>query len=207
MDLTTLTELQIDTELSQSISDLKAKGLNVENIVYPYNAYSATILEYVRKYYKCGIGYEVGTKSYNNEPINQYGLYRITLEHNLASTNKVKIDEAISKKAWIIFMAHGKNYNPTFYPEGTQPLDYIQMLQNAKDNIDYLVSQGVEVVTVKQALDKIENVITIGDEQYSDNYLFVGKNGGIKSKSIPNVSSGTVDPTGGNDGDIYFKYV
>ncbi|MFE4812793.1 polysaccharide deacetylase family protein [Peribacillus simplex] len=186
LNLANLSYADIEKELRDSKASLIAKGLDIESVVYPLNSYNKDVLEIARKYYKYAFAKdEANNKTFiNYAPVNQYAIYRLTLESPL-SLNKSVIDAAIANNGWLVLMGHSHYYKESMYPDTSLfPGKWDVNLQNAKDNIEYCIAQGVSIVTAKEAMEIHENSLTIGDDQLSAETFRVSKTGGVQSSSI-----------------------
>lgn len=175
------TDEVIDYNLRESKKDLEALGLKCDYIVYPSNRYDLRTLEIARKYYKGAFAKaypnDDSENMYNTTPLNQYAMYRIHAETPLADIKGI-LDDAIAHNGYIVLMAHSMYYGDTSRYKDTDVV-----FARLKENINYLRSQGVEILNVNDAMERIGNTVTIGDEQLSDKYEFVSKDGSIKSQN------------------------
>lgn len=97
-----LSPAELDTELSRSKRELEALGVNVTNIVYPYNSNSEGVRAAAARYYRSGRG---GGSAFNSGAIDPYFLKSISLRHDLALM-KSYIDQAYADRSWLIFYHH-----------------------------------------------------------------------------------------------------
>ena len=101
-NLKTLSESQIEAELSKSKSTLESMGLIVKNLVYPYNKTNGAVKKIAEKYYRSG---REGGSMLNPYILERYELKSYSIKHNL-SKMKSYIDNAHSEKKWLIFYHH-----------------------------------------------------------------------------------------------------
>lgn len=105
-NLSSLTESQIEDELSRSKETLESWGLPVRNLVYPYNKSNKTVEKIAAKYYRAG---RAGQKMMNGPDQDRYGLKSFSSElsfrHKMSGT-KNYIDEAYAGKKWLILYQH-----------------------------------------------------------------------------------------------------
>ena len=101
-NLKTLSESQIEAELSKSKATLESMGLTVKNLVYPYNKTNETVKKIAEKYYRSG---RDGGSMLNQHILDRYELKSYSIKHNL-SKMKSYIDNAHSEKKWLIFYHH-----------------------------------------------------------------------------------------------------
>lgn len=175
---TGITKEAIEHELKYSAEFLRSKGLDVKNFVYPGGQYDDMSKRLVSKYYNSGIG--TGA-SINTAPYRNYMLYRLEYPQPFPNNNlayyKQKVDEAVSEKAWLIWMLHcGQE---AFTQEQTEILEQL---------IIYIKSLSVDILTVQEALDETGNVISVNDNQF---YMTAsGENNITDYKHVP-ISSQT----------------
>ena len=149
--LTTLSEAEIRTELSDSKSALEAMGFTVKNFAYPYGSNNETVRRITSEYYRSarateGIGTNTGINPYMLET---YDLRAISADdHTKLATYKTYVDTATSKEKWLIFYMHKTDSNDA---------------AAVNELIDYIQSKNVSIVTIDQALDLVGNVIEVGD--------------------------------------------
>jgi len=102
-NLTSLPSAQIDDELSRSKAMLVGLGLNVKNLVYPYNKSNEMVREIARKYYRSGRG---GKNELNRDVRNPYDLRSVSNRTHDAKALKGFIDRAYAEKNWLIIYHH-----------------------------------------------------------------------------------------------------
>lgn len=186
-ELPSLNREGIEYELRESKKFLVDNGLDISGIVYPRNFYNNDVLEIVRKYYDYAFSKDEEFKKtwINYEPINQYAIYRIDLESSLENFIGW-VGDALEKKAWIVLMGHGHYYNAVQFPDTTRwPGKWDDNIAKMKANIQWLIDQGVEIVPPKEAIERIGNAITIGDDKISESHFMISKTGKIKSPQLP----------------------
>lgn len=159
LDLTSLTEEQIEYELSHSLEILKSYGFKVNNITYPQGLSNETVERIAKKYYKHGCRYQEGM---NYDVINSFRILRYPLgsffsnpTHNTLEFYKAKVDEAIQNNAWLIFGLHS----------GADEFNETQK-QYLKDIIEYIKSKNIEIVTLSKAYEVFGNAVEVGDTRY-----------------------------------------
>lgn len=101
-NLKTLSESQVEAELSNSKSILENLGFTIKNLVYPYNKTNGTVKKIAAKYYRSG---RDGGSMLNPYILDRYELKSYSIKHNL-SKMKSYIDNAYSEKTWLIFYHH-----------------------------------------------------------------------------------------------------
>lgn len=144
-----LAELSLEDqeeELKLSKEILESKGINCENIVYPYGSYTEETETIAKKYYDRGVAVNDGRKL-NNYPLNDYSLTRISIgsyydygeNTDTLEYYKSQVDSAINNNGWVIFMIHSAETDDS-------QLSYISEL------IDYCKEKNAPIVTLKDGL-------------------------------------------------------
>lgn len=143
-----------DLELRESYNYLRQKGIQVESIVYPNGAHDAEVRKVVSKYYRCGVAGGGGANL--NLPLKQFALNRVAFgslyEEGQGTLEfyKSKVDEAKDNNGWTIFMTHATATDST-------------QLQYLSDTIQYCIDNDVPIVTLKEGLDRLGNIVQLGD--------------------------------------------
>lgn len=101
-NLRSLSESQIEVELSDSKAALEGWGFNIKNMVYPYNKSNETVEKIAAKYYRAG---RAGGSMLNPYSLDRYGLNSYSIKHDLTKMQSY-IDNAYSEKKWLIFYHH-----------------------------------------------------------------------------------------------------
>ncbi len=105
-NLRSLSESQIEDELSRSKEALKNWGLPVRNLVYPYNKNNETVRRIAGEYYRAA---REGGKQSNAPDLDRYDLKSFSSElsfwHKMSDI-KSHIDRAWSEKKWLILYQH-----------------------------------------------------------------------------------------------------
>jgi peptidoglycan/xylan/chitin deacetylase (PgdA/CDA1 family) len=146
-----LTEQGVRDQLQNSTEILKSRGHTHDVLVYPYGSQSDLVRKVVREYCRTGI-YTMGGVS--TPPLETFKLLREPLIPSTGAMGTVEsytsfIDQAIANNGWIIFMTHSQY-------EGFDATK-IQAV------IDYANTNGVEWVHAYEGLDRIGNIVDIGD--------------------------------------------
>lgn len=105
-NLRSLSESQIEDELSRSKEVLESWGLHVRNMVYPYNKNNETVRRITAKYYRAA---REGGKQSNAPDLDRYDLKSFSSElsfRHKMSDIKGHIDQAYSEKKWLILYQH-----------------------------------------------------------------------------------------------------
>ena len=169
----TETELRTNFELSQAF--LKQHGLTHDILVYPYGSQSILLRQVAREYFSCGVDILEGI---NVPPISTYRLRRkgwCEAGRTTLEDHKAVIDEVVANGGWLIWKTHAG------YSDFTgEQLEWISEI------IDYARSLGVEIVSVKEGLQKKGNPVDIGDiENYSwKNVAIIDSEGNAYGQNI-----------------------
>lgn len=176
--LPSLTEANIEYELSESKRVLEELGCEITGIAYPVGDFDERVLKLTRKYYKYGVITSTGG-TINYMPTNTYKLIRYSLTQTLAQL-KTGIDNSIASNAWMIIYMHGFQVDA-------------EKLQLVQDVIDYAISVNIDIVTAKEGYERRANKIDIGfqgvnrwasDDQtydYNGKYFYISAEGQLKS--------------------------
>lgn len=146
-DLTSLTNSNLNTELSQSQSTLRSIfGSNVaSDFASPEGLYNQSVLNAIKLYYRSHRSVDVGFNSKDN-----FDPYNIHVQNIEATTTPADVaywvNEAISTNTWLVIVYHGIDNGSD--PYHTTPADLSAELSNIQ-------SSGVPVMTISQALDAI----------------------------------------------------
>lgn len=101
-NLNTLTEFQLDHEMSRSKMLLENMGCTVRNIVYPYNKNNQLVRKVASRYYRSGRG---GGSEFNTDTRAPYLLTSFSLKHDLPRLTGF-VDQAYKDNAWLIVYTH-----------------------------------------------------------------------------------------------------
>lgn len=100
-----LTLTQVEQEVSGSKTALSAHGINAQSFASPYGDYSMDTLRIIAKYYESHRAFKEESTNvypYNDRLINNFQVqYPVTL-----SAVQKKVDEAITKKSWLVLTFH-----------------------------------------------------------------------------------------------------
>jgi peptidoglycan/xylan/chitin deacetylase (PgdA/CDA1 family) len=182
-DLSTLTEAEIETEVSGSKDLLEGIGLTIKNFAYPYGKDNAVVRKIVRKYYRSARDAVVPGGNINSYPLNTYGLESYMCDdYTLLSTYQSMVDQAESEGKWLIFYMHGGDNNKA---------------TTISSLIDYIRNKNIPIVTINEGLDLLGNPFA-----YKDTFdgISIGADASIKVASglyaniAGNVGIGTTTP-------------
>lgn len=146
------TSAQLHNEFSKAKKILEREGLVHDIIVQPYGENVENVRKISRQYARANVATVEGI---NYPPLSTYRLYRISLGEDTNNTwthYKSVLDEAIANNGWVIFKSHSQY--PSF--NATQ-------IQLIRDIIDYAKSNGIENVSLSEGLDRVGNIIDVGD--------------------------------------------
>ncbi|MDP9997549.1 S-layer homology domain-containing protein [Pseudarthrobacter sulfonivorans] len=146
-----LTPAQVDAELANSKAALAARGINATAFAPPYGDYDMSVVAQVAKYYSSMRGFaDTGN---NVWPLGDYLLHNVPVQEvtTPVSALKLKVDEAIRDKKWVVFTFHDIRPNPSqdpdYYQYGTAELDelaaYVKTKVAAGEIKNVNVSQGL----------------------------------------------------------------
>lgn len=136
----------LQNEVKGSKDSLIAQGYNVTNLVYPYGGTDSTVISVVQEHYNSAI--LAGGGGINERPItDKYRLNRVALGSftegfDTLEYYKAKVDEAITKSAWLIFMTHCGATGHDTTQQG-----YLE------DTIEYIKTKGVSIVTLQRGYE------------------------------------------------------
>src|SRR5690606_11073808 len=150
-----------------------------KHYVYGYGYPNQITRNLTRKYYKSGANaQDNGRSGINTLPIHQYRLNRTGLGvyNTLKNAEEYKsaVDQAIEKNGWLIFMTHIGETDA-------------QGISDLEEALDYIISKGVEVVTLDQGFEVFGNSLFLGDftgDYHNEKYHIVAKNG-EEFKNLP----------------------
>jgi peptidoglycan/xylan/chitin deacetylase (PgdA/CDA1 family) len=146
-----LTPAQIDAELADSKAALAANGITATAFAPPYGDYDMSAVAQIAKYYSSMRGFaDTGN---NIWPLGDYLLHNVPVQEvtTPVAALKLKVDEAIAQKKWVVFTFHDIRPNPSQAPDdyqyGTAELDelaaYVQTKVAAGAIKNVNVSKGL----------------------------------------------------------------
>lgn len=175
VDFDTMTDDQLILDCENVKKSFSDNGIDYKNIViFPDN--KTGNMDIIKKYYQTGIGNLSAGNVANSIPISSMFISRIDLEGYTLSQLKSQIDRAISLNQIVVYMSH--SWMDSFH----EP----QKLQDISDLIDYIKSKNVEIVTASKMIEKVGNVIEIGQSTDSNYFIlsrlgyFLTNSGGFK---------------------------
>ena len=143
-----LTQAQVVKELADSKNALAVQGINAQAFASPYGDYNNATMAEIAKLYTSHRGFaDVGL---NGWPNNDYLLYNIQVQSGVSvDAVKVKIDEAIANKQWIVLTFHDIKTRPS-----TDPNEYEYSTANLDAIAAYVKSKSAQIknVNVSQGL-------------------------------------------------------
>ena len=185
--LNELSEEEQDMELRGSYEQLNNLGLKCESIAYPYGHYNETTKRLARKYYRSGRTTDKGIHGINYAPIDTYELKMIYLDSSATYPNdesgkpvntfdfyKYYIDKNYNTNGWLIITFHSGDIANAGLASVLE-----QVVQYAKTKSP--------IMTYSKALDRMGNIIDIGDKselQPFQKHYTVGYNGEISSNML-----------------------
>lgn len=151
-------------EFEQCKKRLIEQGIAVQSYVYPYNGFNDFTIRNVTKYYQASFR---GGEIANKPPLGYSLLNRVTLGFGQTGTTqsiKDKIANAKAKGEWISLMTHVDHTDATWTLESN--------LAVITEILDYCLSNGIEVLTVREALKRIGDAFTIGQNEIGGEEFF-----------------------------------
>jgi peptidoglycan/xylan/chitin deacetylase (PgdA/CDA1 family) len=136
-----LSDQQIRDECTESKQTLTTLGLNIENFAYPYGSTNTHIDSIVLQYYQTA---RYGTQGQMQLPFTGGIVYATQVLNNPWTAYNV-IDNAIASNSWAIIYFHHVT------PTGTESFATSTIV--LAQVLDYALSKGVTLLTVKGALD------------------------------------------------------
>lgn len=133
-ELGRLTYFQIEDELVKSKKELASFGYQTESIVYPRGSFNDNVLALTSKYYRCGVGTEVGL---NNTPIDQYNTKQYSIAYwDDFSDYSTKLNAAKEKNK----MQSRPLFDESWTERGNITDDMKkEMIEKLKDRIGYVI--------------------------------------------------------------------
>ena len=145
---TSLSEAQIRDECSISKQVLTSYGLFISSLAYPNGPTNNTVDSIVSQYYRSGRTAYVGPYP-TQLPTSQFripGYANETTDYSSLPSLKALVDQVYSTNSWAIILFHHikPEVNGEAYTTSTQ--DFTSLL-------DYIISKGVQTLTVDQTLN------------------------------------------------------
>ena len=145
-ELPLLTASQIASEFSTSNALFASHGLNVDNFATPFGAYDNVVLVEALKKYSTHRGF-ADRDSLNAMPYNKAVLQVQSIEETTTPAMVQDwVSQAIANKQWLVLVLH--DVQPTLNGE----YEYTTTIATFEDIADILVSSGVPVMTVRDAV-------------------------------------------------------
>jgi peptidoglycan/xylan/chitin deacetylase (PgdA/CDA1 family) len=149
----TLTQAQVDTEMSGSKTALASYGINATDFMPPYGDYNNMVMAQIAKYYATMRQFKNANGNVNVWPYSDYYLWDYMVQEGTTPVSAVEtaINNAIANKQWLILTFHDiqptPSTNPDDYQYGTNELAqlaaYVQAKQQAGLINSVHVSQGL----------------------------------------------------------------
>lgn len=142
LDLTKLTQADLESEIGGSKAELEAIGLRVNAFVFPYGLGNARVERMARQYYAATAQIGYGLNRWKRpDPFklgrNIFGTQYAPPNRNSLKFYETQVDSARSMGRWLIYAVHeliGAD------------------AQNLNDLLDYVQRQGVPIVTLSQGI-------------------------------------------------------
>ena len=175
-DLITLNEAQIRAEFDVSQAAFVTNGITVNNLALPYTHTNDLVRSISAEYFRSARG--GGSPAPNPQIIDVYSLIACSADnHTLIATFKGYVDTAKAGNRWVIFYLHETD------------VDDEDMLDEL---IDYIQAEGVDIVTVNQALNVFAPACTsVWDRNFKLVYHMADKTTSTVVDSTINSNDGT----------------
>lgn len=172
---TLATEAKIELECKQSKEILTERGYKVKNMVYPYGSADERVRRIAKKYYNCGVKVSGGV---NTGVLPSFSIARVALGSyfdvgNTLADYKAKVDEAVAKNGWLVFMIH-----PASSEHDATQQSYLEQV------IQYIQSLNVDVLTLDEGYKIFGNTMESGDYLGTTSGIAVSKDG--QYANLPN---------------------
>lgn len=167
-------------EIGDSKRWFDERGLNVTSMTWVGGAFSDNAIAEAKKYYTCGTSVERGK---NTPPVRQFILRRYAVGSFLSNTTvdgiledgsqtqyNAMVDMAKNNNALVIAMMH--NWHADFNTTQQARLEAM---------IDYAIAQGVEIMTLNEAMKSFGNLMDIGTD--AKGVFRVGADGKVTSSA------------------------
>lgn len=143
LDLTSMSEPELESEIAGSRDDLYAIGIHsVSSFAYPFGIYNGAVVEKVRR--ANFLSARSVIPGYNFPGASRYLLKRQNLGGSITIAELTRmVDTAISEQGWLIFMAH--RIDSTVSEFSITPALFQEL-------VNYLLATKVRVVTVTEGV-------------------------------------------------------
>ncbi len=162
----------VENDFKTFITKFSEYGLNVKSIAYPWGRVGDKV-DIVSKYFRAGFG--TGANTNKRESLRDYNINRYGLGSNMSSGMttfeqfKTLIDSVKSNNEWLVFMTHA---------------DYTDNdMQLIEDVLDYVISQGIEIVTPNEGLRVFGSVVASGNRTVETKYFNIKSEGVIDTNA------------------------
>lgn len=175
----------VQFEIERCRAELLSKGFTSKSFTSPYSSRTDDTSRIIRKYFNTdwkGVRQEDidNGNCCNTSPIENFPfLKRIAQDAQINGVStlascKQALDVAVAKKEWVAFTFHPQypEYNPNGNPDG-----YMQRRQDVSDLIDYILDNGVQLLTVREALEVWGNPVNIGNNILDARWYSLGMDG------------------------------
>lgn len=178
-NLSTLTDEQQEYELKHSKEVLESWGIKVTTICYPYDGRNKATYDLTRKYYRSG---RRTGGAVNTVPLETFEIRSTTLGSWFESSGgtlesyKSRVDEAIEKNGWVIFMTHVADPNH----DDTQQ-------RYLEETIKYVQSKNIDIVTYDEGLNRMGNIVDIGNygrDNLDRKHFVIGADGSVAATEV-----------------------
>ena len=170
-----LTDSEIANECKLSKKWLNDRGYEGDILAYAHGKPNANTRKIVRRYFDCALDVAKGTATgLLKPPLNTFNLQRTRFNEAGVDQDlnvlKGHVDNAISNNCWIVFIIHShySNFSASVL----------------EDLIKYCKNSNIDIVTMREGLNSIGNLIDVGDME-SGEYFIQDCNGEIHGHTSP----------------------
>lgn len=141
----------LESEINGSYKTFVDNGINLTGFIWPNGQSDAASRSVARQRHQYGIGGSgdgLGTK----QPLNTYNIGRATMDSSVSVASvQARIDRAITDNEFLIFIVHAG-------------IDFGTSVRNVfSAAIDYAQSKNLPIVTVREGIELVGNVVDAGD--------------------------------------------
>ena len=159
----TLTQAQVDTEMTGSLSALASHGITATDFAPPYGDFSNMVLAQIAKYYASMRQFKNAANNPNVWPNSDYYLqdYTVLETTDTVASIEAKINAAITNKQWLILTFHDIEVTPSKTPDdyqyGTAELAQIAAYVKTKQTAGLIQSVHVNQGLVTSTTNLLPN--------------------------------------------------
>lgn len=155
-DLTTLSEVEADWELSESGRILSEKFGKARDFASPLGATNSTVMNFIKKHYRShrntvGDPKEIEDVDINlSETFDRYNINAFTIRRSTTLEEvKKMIDYTIARKGWLVITYH--------QVDGADRSDFAVSPEELKEQLRLIKNSNISSATIGQVLDAIDS--------------------------------------------------